>query len=53
MPAYLVDLDSHCDHPSCSKRATVELRDGRNERVGRYCTKHGDEALARRRADEA
>lgn len=46
MPAYLKPLARICDDAYCSKKATVELFNARNEHLAYYCTAHGDARLA-------
>lgn len=48
--AYLIQIKVTCDNAvrSCSKRATVEVFDYRNESRGKYCTPCGKKVLAER-----
>lgn len=45
---YLASLVQDCFGVAtdCKKPATTELRNGRNEVIGRYCTQHGQQRLA-------
>lgn len=50
--AYLRSLESVCQRCRV-KRATVEVINFRNERMGEYCAKCGDKKLAEVKAQEA
>lgn len=41
--AYLRPIDMACN--DCHRRATQELRNSRNENMGRYCTLHANRRL--------
>mgnify|MGYP001571901632 CR=1 FL=1 len=43
--AYLTPLDVVCTYQGCGKRAVVQLRNNRNERIAVYCQPHGNQRL--------
>ena len=43
--AYLVPLKRQCGWSTCSKAATVALRNHRNEPYGNYCSPHGEQKM--------
>ncbi len=49
--AYCRDLDEQCSQEGCVQRATVEVRNNRNEPVRRCCRRHGDALAARLTAE--
>lgn len=42
MTAYSVDLDVECSETGCTRRATVEVRNSRNEPIRKTCKRHGE-----------
>jgi hypothetical protein len=39
-------MNTKCDWPYCSARATVNVYDFRNENKGQFCKKHGKERVS-------
>lgn len=50
--AYAVALAVTCTETGCSKPATHEVRNGRNETVRKCCRRHAEDLVARLSADE-
>ncbi len=48
--AYLASIEQKCF--TCGKRASVELRNSANGRVGVFCRPHGERRLKALKADE-
>lgn len=52
MKAYAVALDQQCSDHACAKRATHEVRNGRNEPIRRCCQRHAAALVARLNDEE-